>query len=129
MRLLLDTHAVLWVALDDRHLPKKAREAILDDANAVHFSIASVWEIAIKVGIGKLPHAARLAADLREGTAMPGFTELAISRTHAVEAGLLNLPHKDPFDRLLIAQARLEGMTLISNERLFDRFAVKRLWD
>lgn len=129
MRLLLDTHALVWAALDDRRLSASSRAAILDQDNSVFVSLASIWEIAIKLGIGKMPEAERLVRDLRAGTALPGFDELPIERGHVIEAGLLDIPHKDPFDRLLIAQAQLEGLTLVSNERLFDRFGVNRLWD
>jgi len=85
-------------------------------------------EVATKFRIGKLPHAALLAQDFEAIIADQGFAELPITVRHARAAGELNIAHKDPFDRLLIAQAQAEDMVLISNEALFDDFAVKRLW-
>ena len=93
------------------------------------YSTASVWEIAFKVGVGKWDEARPLLAALgAEGAlADDGFTLLDIKSAHAVSAGLLAIPHKDPFDRMLIAQAQSEGLTLVSNEQLFDAFGVTRL--
>ena len=85
-------------------------------------------EVATKFRIGKLPDAALLAQDFEAVVAEQGFDELAISVHHARLAGGMNISHKDPFDRLLIAQAQAEDMVLVSNEALFDGFAVKRLW-
>jgi PIN domain nuclease of toxin-antitoxin system len=129
MRLLLDSHAILWWVLDDARLTEKAKRAIADPDNETHVSIASVWEIAIKLGIGKLPEAAGFISDLRTGTALPGFDVLTITASHAVAAGTLAIAHKDPFDRMLIAQALAEDLTLVSNEKLFDAAGVSRLWD
>lgn len=128
MRLLLDSHAFLWWKLDDPRLPQAARSAIVE-AKEVYLSIASIWELAIKVGIGKLPEAAESVAELAADSAATEFSLLTISPQHAVGSGLLDIPRRDPFDRLLIYQARTEGLTLVSNERLFDRFGVARLWD
>ena len=100
-----------------------------DEANAVFFSVASIWEIGIKFGRGKLPDAGQLIADLRKGTALPHFTLLPITPEHAIEAGCAQIAHRDPFDRMLVCQARLEGLTIVSNERVFDGFGVARLWD
>lgn len=128
LKLLLDTHAlILWLAGDDA-LSLAAREAIADEKNEVTVSAASAMEVATKFRIGKLPHAALLAQDFEAVIAGQGFDELAISVTHARLAGAMNIAHKDPFDRLLIAQALAEDMVLVSNEALFDGFAVKRLW-
>ena len=105
-----------------------AREAI-EDANAeVWVSAASAMEIATKYRIGKLPQARALALDLQDMVDGQGFAHLPISLVHARAAGLSPIPHKDPFDRLLIAQAHIERMTLISNETMFDGFGVARLW-
>ena len=128
MRLLLDTHALIWWLAGDDALSRRAREAIADEGNAVAVSAASAMEVATKFRIGKLPHAALLAYDFEAVIAEQGFDELAISVHHARLAGEMNIAHKDPFDRLLIAQAQAEDMTLVSNEVLFDGFAVKRLW-
>lgn len=128
MRLLLDTHALIWWLAGDEALSRRAREAIEDEGNSVAVSAASAIEIATKFRIGKLPHAALLARDFEAIIATQGFAELAITVHHALRAGEMNIEHKDPFDRFLIAQAQSEDMVLISNEVLFDGFAVKRLW-
>lgn len=128
MRLLLDTHALIWWLAGDETLSRRAREAIGDEANSVAVSAASAMEVATKFRIGKLPDAALLAQDFEAIIADQGFAELAITVRHARSAGELNIAHKDPFDRLLIAQAQAENMTLVSNEALFDGFAVKRIW-
>lgn len=103
----------------DEALRRSAREAISDEANSIAVSAASAMEIVTKFRIGKLPDA--IIAD-------QGFAELAITVHHARLAGEMNIGHKDPFDRVLIAQAQADDMVLISNEALFDGFAVKRLW-
>lgn len=128
MRLLLDTHALIWWLAGDDALSRRAREGIADESNTVAISAASAMEVATKFRIGKLPDAALLAQDFEGVVAEQGFDELAISVRHARLAGEMNIPHKDPFDRLLIAQAQAEDMMLVSNEALFDGFAVKRLW-
>ena len=128
LRLLLDTHALIWWLAGDEALSLRAREAIADHANAVAVSAASAMEITTKFRLGKLPDAALLARDFEAVVAGQGFDELAISVRHARLAGEMNIAHKDPFDRLLIAQALAEDMVLVSNEALFDGFAVKRLW-
>lgn len=128
MRLLLDTHALIWWLAGDEALSRHAREVIADEANTVVVSAASAMEVATKVRIGKLPDAALLAQDFEAIMAEQGFLELPISVRHARLAGEMNIVHKDPFDRLLIAQALAEDLVLISNEALFDGFAVNRLW-
>ena len=125
---MLDTHALIWWLLGDEALSRRAREAIADEANDVAVSAASAMEVATKFRIGKLPEAALLAQDFEAIIADQGFAELPISVHHARLAGEMNIAHKDPFDRLLIAQALAEDMVLVSNEALFDSFAVKRLW-
>lgn len=128
MRLLLDTHALIWWLAGDEALSVHARGAIADETNEVAVSAASAMEIATKFRIGKLPGAALLAQDFERIIADQGFGELPISVRHARLAGAMNITHKDPFDRLLVAQAQSEDMVLVSNEALFDGFAVKRLW-
>jgi PIN domain nuclease of toxin-antitoxin system len=128
LRLLLDTHALIWWLAGDEALSARAREAIADEENGVAVSAASAMEIATKFRIGKLPDAALLAQDFESIIAGQGFTELAITVHHARLAGEMNIAHKNPFDRLLIAQAQAEDMMLVSNEAQFDGFAVKRLW-
>ena len=128
MRLLLDTHALIWWLAGDDALSRRAREAIANEDNPVAVSAASAMEVATKFRIGKLPNAALLAQNFEAIVAGQGFDSLAISIHHAKLAGEMNITHKDPFDRLLIAQAQAEDMMLVSNEVLFDDFAVKRLW-
>lgn len=128
MRLLLDTHALIWWLAGDEALSTHARMVIGDEQNSVAVSAASAMEIATKYRIGKLPDAAILARDFEAIIAEQGFTELAITVRHARLAGEMNIAHKDPFDRLLIAQAQAEDMMLVSNETQFDGFAVNRLW-
>lgn len=128
LRLLLDTHALIWWLAGDDALSRRARDAIADEANEIIVSAASAMEIATKFRIGKLPGAAVLAQDFEAIIAEQGFGELPISVHHAKLAGEMNIAHKDPFDRLLIAQAQAEDMVLVSNEELFDGFAIKRLW-
>ena len=128
MRLLLDTHALIWWLAGDEALGPRAREAIADEANSVTVSAASAMEVATKFRIGKLPGAALLAQDFEAIVTGQGFEELPISIRHARIAGEMNIPRRDPFDRFLIAQARVEDMTLVSNEALFDGFGVQRLW-
>ena len=128
MRLLLDTHALIWWLAGDEKLGRRAREAISDEANLVVVSAASAMEVATKFRIGKLPDAALLAQDFEAIIASQGFTELGISVRHARLAGEMGIDHKDPFDRLLIAQALSEDLALVSNETRFDEFAVTRVW-
>jgi PIN domain nuclease of toxin-antitoxin system len=129
VRLLLDTHAFLWWVFGDPKLSRRARIAIDDDGeNEVFVSAASAWEIATKYRIGKLPDAGVVADDIPGTVVAEGFTELTISVRHAQRAGNLGGQHRDPFDRMLIAQAMLEDLTLVSNERTFDAYGVKRIW-
>jgi PIN domain nuclease of toxin-antitoxin system len=126
--LLLDTHAFLWWIAGDAALSSPARATIGDAGNAVFVSAASAWEIATKFRIGKLPGAVAIVADLAGVLAAQGFVSLPISFAHGQAAGALPGPHKDPFDRMLIAQAMLDGMVLVSNEQHFDAYGVRRLW-
>ncbi len=128
MKLLLDTHALIWWLAGNDALSQKAQTAISDILNSIFVSAASAMEISTKFRIGKLPEVTILAHNFETIVANQGFIELAITVRHARVAGEMNIPHKDPFDRLLIAQAQVEDMALISNEALFDSFAVRRLW-
>lgn len=128
MRLLLDTHALLWWLVGARELSRRAREAIGDGDNQIFVSAVSAWEVTTKFRIGKLPRADALASDFTGVIADQGFAELPISMAHAQSAGALGGPIRDPFDRMLIAQALIEAIPLVSNERIFDRYEVKRIW-
>ena len=128
MRLLIDTHALLWWLTDDPALPASARKQLARAGNTVLVSSASAWEIATKFRIGKLPDAGDLLADFAGYMARERFEGLPISTDHAVRAGLLPGPHKDPFDRMLIAQAQAENVPILSNDAAFDTYSVRRLW-
>ncbi len=128
MRLLLDTHALLWWLAGDRQLSFTARRAISDQQYEVFVSAASAWEVTTKHRLGKLPMAGPLAVDFAREVRRQGFTPLPISLEHAQVAGALSNDHRDPFDRMLVAQAREEKLALVSNETVFDRFGVKRVW-
>jgi PIN domain nuclease of toxin-antitoxin system len=119
---------LLWWLSDDPALTKPARKIIAEIRNVVFVSAASAWEIATKVRLGKLATAADLVADFTGHLEREGFQILAISGEHAIRAGLLPGAHKDPFDRMLIAQAQAENMPIVSNEALFDTYGVRRLW-
>ena len=128
MQLLLDTHALLWWLSDDPALTRAARIAIGNIRNTVFVSAASAWEISTKVRLGELPGAIELAADFTDYIAREAFEILAISGDHAIRAGLLPGTHKDPFDRMIIAQAQAENLVLVSNEEIFDTYGVRRIW-
>jgi len=120
VRLLLDTHVLLWWLRDDRRLPARIAAAVRDPGTDVLVSAASVWEAAIKSALGKLD----LEGDLVEEIAANGFTELPITARHAQLAGALPRHHDDPFDRLLVAQARLEGLHLGTHDEAFRAYGV-----
>jgi PIN domain nuclease of toxin-antitoxin system len=127
-RLLLDTHAFLWWLAGDEMLGVDAREAIGEGLHPVFVSAASVWEISTKHRLGKLPGASAIAGDLAHSVESQGFIGLPITVSHGQAAGALPGPHRDPFDRMLIAQAMLDDLVLVSNERVFDAYGVRRLW-
>lgn len=128
MRLLLDTHALLWWLDGDRRLPKRARSLISDEANVIFVSAASAWEISTKARLGKLPGAVDVAADLAGIITGQAFTPLDITILHAQRAGRLPGDHRDPFDRMLAAQAQIEDLPIVSNDAAFTGFSVERVW-
>jgi PIN domain nuclease of toxin-antitoxin system len=128
LRLLLDTHALLWWLSDNPQLTKPATRAIANTRNTVIVSAASAWEIATRVRLGKLPTAVDLVADFVAQMEQEGFQLLAVSVEHAIRGGMLPGPHKDPFDRMLIAQAQAEHLPIVSNETAFDAYGVRRVW-
>ncbi len=121
MRLLLDSHAYLWWLADDARLSAAARRAIADSRSIVHVSAATIWELAIKAALGRLDTD---GADLTDEIAANGFVELPISARHAAQAGGLPSHHDDPFDRMLIAQALSEELTLITRDPAFRVYEV-----
>lgn len=128
MRLLLDTTAFLWWLKGSSHLSAQARAAIEDAAATAFVSAATAWEITTKHRIGKLPEHAVVAADVLKTIKERGFEPLEITVTHAQHAGVLPGAHRDPFDRMLAAQALLEGLSVVSNDSSFDAFGVRRVW-
>lgn len=124
MRLLLDTHAWLWWLADDRRLGRRARQALRDPRSEIHVSAASAWEISIKMSLGKL----RVQrADLEAEIAANGFLDLPIRTRHALMAGRLAPVHEDPFDRMLVAQAQVEGLVVVSADPVFESYGVSVL--
>ncbi len=128
MRLLLDTHALLWWLSGDAQLSLQARRAIADRRHDILVSAASAWEVATKHRLGKLAGAGPLAVDFEREVLRHGFIDLPISMSHAQSAGALAGAHRDPFDRMLVAQALEEKLALVSNETLFDNYGVTRVW-
>ena len=121
LNLLLDTHVVLWALTDDQTLSPHGRAALVDNRNRVVVSAAAVWEIAIKRALGKLD----APDDLIHTLAATGFDALPISLEHAAAAGALPRHHRDPFDRMLVAQARLEGLALMTRDSRMARYDVE----
>jgi len=128
VRLLLDTHTLLWWLLGDPELSATARDAIADPRNEVFVSAASAWEITTKFRIGKMPKAAVVAAVVAGIAAQHGFVELPITIRHGQLAGRLPGIHKDPFDRILIAQAIAMDMPIISRDEILSAYGIARLW-
>lgn len=128
MRLLLDTHAFLWWLAGNRRLSPAARRAVDDTSNDVVVSAATAWEITTKHRVGKLPEAEAVALDVTGSIASQGFDELAITVADAERAGRLPGTHRDPFDRMLIAQALARNLTVVSIDAVFDGYGVSRLW-
>ena len=127
MRLLLDTHTVLWWVTSDPSLSSRARTNIARSEEVI-VSAASAWEMAIKVSLGRLASAIDLVSDFESALAKDGFRALVITPAHGLRAGSLPGPHKDPFDRMLIAQAQAENLTIVSNDTVFDHYGVRRVW-
>ena len=126
-QVLLDTHTLVWWLEGRDRLSGRARDIIEDSETAVFVSAASAWELAIKSRIGKFRSRA-LVRDLDREIQEEGFVELPISIEHALRAGSLSGPHEDPFDRMLIAQAQSENVAVVSADRCFDDYGVRRLW-
>lgn len=128
MRLLLDTHALLWWFTDDQRLSPNAREAMADEGNIILVSAASAWEVATKHRLGKLAEAAEAVSRFDELVAADGFQHLPITHFHCIRAGQYAVDHRDPFDRMLAAQSELEGVTLVSIDPVFKLFNTSLLW-
>jgi PIN domain nuclease of toxin-antitoxin system len=129
MRVLLDTHTLLWALAEPRWLSPRAARLIRDASTEVVVSAASAWEISTKHRLGRLPHAMPIIARYATHLAMLRAEELPIRSEHALMAGAFQVVHRDPFDRMLAAQAIVEGLHLITDDGVFDIFAeLMTLW-
>jgi PIN domain nuclease of toxin-antitoxin system len=128
MRYLIDTHALLWSFNASPELSLRARRTIENQGNEILVSAASGWEIATKVRLGKLPTGQELVDDFDHYLRQVGFETLPMTFQHAVRTGSLAGEHRDPFDRMLISQAQSENLPIISNDRIFDLYHVRRVW-
>jgi len=128
MRLLLDTHALLWWLFDDPKLPGTPRGLVADPDNTIMVSSASAWEICTKHRLGKLPAATELARDVEGWVLRAGFTELPVTIRHAQKAGAWPQPHRDPFDRMLAAQSVLEELPIVSRDQTLESFGARLIW-
>lgn len=128
MKLLLDTQCWLWMQASPEKLNDKARELLVDPANDLLLSAASSWEIAIKYALGKLPLPIPPASYVPDRLRSGGVTPLAVSHAHALAVAELPAHHRDPFDRLLITQAQLDDLTLLTADRTLDAYDVQIVW-
>lgn len=128
MKVLLDTHVLLWWLFDDPALSRPAREVIRDPGSFVLVSAASAWEISTKHRLGKLPEAGEAVAGLPSLLRTARFETLPITVEHAMAAGSLPGPHRDPFDRMLIAQSRLEDLPVVTADPVFRRYSTRTIW-
>lgn len=128
MRLLLDTHALIWATLSPGLLSKRAAKAIADPGNIIYVSAASAWEISTKVRLGKLPDAEVLEMNFLDAMNDAGYSLLPIEVAHGLRAGRLPGPHRDPFDRMIAAQALASDIPIVSLDTALDCFGVRRIW-
>jgi len=128
MRLLLDTHAFLWWVQGSRQLSRRARSSIGSGRNECFFSLASAWEMAIKLSLGDLRLEGSLERFLPEQLAANGFLPLAIDMRHVSRVSGMPFHHRDPFDRLLAAQALEERLAIVSTDAVYEKYGVKRIW-
>jgi PIN domain nuclease of toxin-antitoxin system len=127
MELLLDTHTVIWFINNDSHLPPHIREMLDDDSNDIYVSVISLWEMSIKIRQGKL-NFDRSLADTAYLLRSKGFRFLEVRLNHTFRLDSLEPHHKDPFDRMLIAQALTENAAIVGCDEIFDIYGVRRLW-
>jgi PIN domain nuclease of toxin-antitoxin system len=128
VRVLLDTHALLWAVLSPSSLSRKASAIVADEENVVLVSAASAWEIATKVRLGKLPGAEVLERGLLDVIEDAGYTSLPIDVESALRAGRLAGEHRDPFDRMIAAQALVSDLPVLSTDTKLDSFGIRRIW-
>ncbi len=128
MRILLDTHTFLWWAADNSALSDEARKVIRNSRNDCFVSIVSCWEMAIKASIGKLRLTMPVERFVTEQSAENGFLQLSIEFRHVCKVESLPFHHRDPFDRLIVAQSSLEKMPVVSADKTLDLYGIKRIW-
>ena len=128
MRLLLDTHVLLWWWTDNSSLSIRARSAIADSASEVYVSAASAWEIATLRRLGRLDHAPDAVRRFHDLVEADGFHHLAVTYLHSLRTGTYSADHRDPFDRMLAAQAEIELLTLVTKDPSFRHFPTSTLW-
>jgi len=128
MKLLLDTHILIWLINGNKNLSQTARQVIEDESNSLHLSIASLWEITIKTSIGKLELGIPLEQITTNFSLPSGMEILPIHLPHLLILQALPFHHRDPFDRLLISQAKSESLTLVSEDNMFKQYEVEMLW-
>jgi PIN domain nuclease of toxin-antitoxin system len=128
LRLLLDTCTFLWLTASPERVPADVRESFQDARNTVHFSVASAWEISIKHKLGQLRLPDRPERYLSDRIARYNLTTIDVGLPHAIRAGALPFHHKDPFDRMLIAQAALENLTIATPDPAFAPYGVPLIW-
>jgi PIN domain nuclease of toxin-antitoxin system len=128
VKFITDTHAFLWFVTDSPQLGARAKQLLESPESERLLSVASIWEIAIKASLGKLAFSKPLEEFLPEQVALNHFRVLDISMTHALRVAKLPFLHRDPFDRMIIAQSLSEDLPVLSNENAFDAYGVKRSW-
>lgn len=128
MKYLLDTHTFLWIIEDNKILTKKVRQIYLDNSNEIYFSVASIWEMAIKISLKKLTIRGKLSRFIDKHAIENNIRILSIQPHHIFPIEKLPFHHRDPFDRLLLAQCVQEKMHLLSKDTKFDQYGVNRIW-
>jgi PIN domain nuclease of toxin-antitoxin system len=128
MNILLGTRAFLWFVWDDAHLSQAAKDAISDPNNRKLVSVASVWEIAIKISLQKLDLGMPYLPFMQSQLAINLFEMLSLTLEHGAEVSQLPFHHRDPFDRLMIAQSMCEQIPIVSADPAFDAYSIKRIW-
>ncbi len=128
MKLLIDTHTYVWLSENPKRIGRQAERRLEDGRNEVYLSIVSVWETAIKIGLGKLTLDGPLAKHIERGLERLKLTLLPLTREHAFAIAQLPHHHRDPFDRMLIAQAIHEDMAIVTADVAFDAYSVRRIW-
>ena len=128
MKYLLDTHTLLWIVTDNKKLSAKAKRCFLNKKNGIYLSIASLWEMAIKISLDKLKINQSLSEFCKKHIIGCNIKILEIKVEHLTKLESLKYKHRDPFDRLLVCQSLVENMAIISKDKVFSKYSVKRIW-